>query len=69
MRPRQKDVLEFIIKFKQVNGYAPTFKEIARGINTKSIYHVQTLIEELADMGYIRYQHGKQRTIVVLKFD
>lgn len=69
MRPRQKDVLDFIIKFKQVNGYSPTYKEIAVGINTKSMNHVQTLLEELEDMGYIRYKHGKQRTIVVLKFE
>ena len=69
MRQRQKDVLEFIIKFKQVNGFSPTIKEIARGINTKSIYHVQTMLEELSEMGFIKYQQGKQRTIVVLKFE
>ena len=69
MRPRQKDVLEFIIKFKQVNGYSPTIREIARGINTNSINHVHTILSELQEMGYIRFVHGKQRTIVVLKFE
>ena len=69
MRERQKDVLEFIIKFKQVNGYSPTIREIAKGINTKSIKHVQTMLEELQELGYIKYVHGKQRTIVVLKFE
>ena len=69
MRPRQKDVLEFIIKFKQTNGYSPTIREIARGINTNSINHVHTILAELQEMGYIKYVHGKQRTIVVLKFE
>lgn len=69
MRARQEDVLKYIIKFKEVNGFSPTVREIAKGLNTKSIYHVQTMIEELQDMGYIKYQHGKQRTIVVLKFE
>lgn len=69
MRARQEDVLKYIIKFKEVNGFSPTIREIAQGLNTKSIYHVQTMIEELQDMGYIKYQHGKQRTIVVLKFE
>lgn len=69
MRPRQKDTLDYIIKFKQTNGYAPTVREIAKGINTNSIYHVQTILSELQEMGYIRYVQGKQRTIVVLKFE
>ena len=69
MRERQKDVLEFIIKFKQVNGYSPTIREIAKGINTHSLNHVQTMLAELQELGYIKYVHGKQRTIVVLKFE
>lgn len=69
MRPRQKDVLDFIIKFKQTNGYSPTIREIACGINTNSINHVHTLLAELQELGYIRFTHGKQRTIVVLKFE
>ena len=69
MSPRQEDVLNFIIKFKQTNGYSPTIREIARGINTNSINHVYTMIEELQDKGYIKFKHGKQRTIVVLKFE
>jgi repressor LexA len=69
MSPRQQDVLNFIIKFKQVNGYSPTIREIARGINTNSINHVHTMIAELQEKGYIKFVHGKQRTIVVLKFE
>ena len=69
MSPRQQDVLQFIIKFKQTNGYSPTIREIAKGINTSSINHVYSMIDDLQDKGYIRFTHGKQRTIVVLKFE
>ena len=69
LRPRQQDLLQFIIKFKEVNGYAPTIKEMANGLNTKSVFHIQCMIDELESLGYIKYQHGKQRTIVVLKFE
>ena len=69
MTPRQLDTLQFIIKFKQTNGFSPTVREIARGINTKSIGHVQTLLEELQEQGCIKCTQGKSRTIVVLKFE
>lgn len=69
MTPRQLDTLEFIIKFKQTNGFSPSVREIAKGINTKSMSHVQTLLEELQELGCIKCTHGKSRTIVVLKFE
>ena len=65
---REKEVLDYIIKFKQVNGYSPTNREIARGINTKSLYHVNTMLEHLKDKGYINYKAKSPRTIKVLKF-
>ena len=68
MKERERLVLQYIIKFKEVNGSSPTVKEIAKGLNTKSILYVKTAIEELAEKGYIKYIHNKPRTIVVLKF-
>ena len=65
---RESDLLEFIIKFKQVNGFSPTVREMCKGINTKSINHVNNMICSLQDKGYISIKHRKPRTIVVKRF-
>ena len=65
---RESDLLEFIIKFKQGNGFSPTVREMGKGINTKSINHVNNMIYSLQDKGYISIKHRKPRTIVIKKF-
>ena len=68
MKERERIVLEYIIKFKQTNGYSPTIREIAKGINTKSLTYVSNTVNELADDGYITVKENKPRTIRVVKF-
>lgn len=68
MTEREKEVLEYIIKFKTVNGYSPTIREIAKGINTNSLNHVKIMLEDLKDKGYINYKPNSSRTIRVIKF-
>lgn len=65
---KEKEVLQYIIKFKSVNGYSPSVREIARGVNTKSINHVYTMLEDLKVKGYISFKPKTTRTINVLKF-
>lgn len=68
LTPREKDVLEYIITFKTVNGYSPNLREIAKGVNTNSFSHVQEMLEDLREKGYITYKKKQSRTINVLKF-
>ena len=68
MTVREKEVLEYIIEFKKVNGFSPTFREIAKGINTKSITHIKDMIDSLSDKGYLSVKEKSPRTIVVKKF-
>ena len=65
---REHEVLDFIKEFKKVNGYSPTVKEIANGVNTKSTTHIRDILADLKTQGYITYKEHKARTIVVLKF-
>lgn len=65
---REEEVLEYIIKFKEVNGYAPTVREICQGINTKSRTHVHEMMCKLRDLGYITFKNNQPRTIVVTRF-
>lgn len=65
---REKDVLRYIIRFKEVNGYSPTTREIASGINTSSLYHVTNMLFDLKEKGYITFKEKAPRTIRVIKF-
>lgn len=68
MTAREQEILEFITKFKQTNGYSPTTKEIMDGVNTKSKNHIDICLNHLADEGYITMKPKSPRTIVVKKF-
>ena len=65
LTPRQNDLLEFIIKFKQTNGYSPTNKEMRVGINTKSKSHIEQMLDTLEDKNYIKIKHRKGATNII----
>ena len=67
MTAKEIDIYNYIVFFKTVNGYSPTVREIADGVNTKSIPHIYSCIEHLADKGILCYNSKKPRTIVILK--
>ena len=64
---REKDVLQYIVRFKEVNGYSPSVREIAQGCYC-SRTTVQPILERLQDKGYITKKDKAQRTIRVIKF-
>ena len=68
MTPREHDLYTYIVQFKQVNGYAPTVREMCTGINTNSLHHVSVMLEHLEDEGFIKCHKNKPRAIRVLKF-
>lgn len=68
MTGKQKQVYEYIVRFKEVNGYSPTIREIANGCNTKSLHYIKEILATLQDDGIISYLENKPRTIRVLKF-
>lgn len=68
MTEREKEVLQFVIEFKKVNGFSPTVREIAHGLNTKSTDHIRIMLADLQDDGYISMKPKSPRTIVVKKF-
>ncbi|MFY9746203.1 MAG: hypothetical protein WAK25_07955 [Acidobacteriaceae bacterium] len=48
---RQKEVLDFISGFVQKNGYSPSFEEIARGLDLRSLATVHKHITNLQNKG------------------
>lgn len=68
MTATEESLYQFIIRFKEVNGFSPSYREMSNGLNTKSFSHIRTMLEHLEDEGYISMKQGKARTIRVLKF-
>lgn len=63
---RQKEVLDFITAFVQRNGYSPSFEEIARGLDLKSLATVHKHITNLQNKGLLQRAHNRSRSIDVV---
>lgn len=60
---RQKDVLNFVIRFMAKNGYPPALKEIAGFLETENISTAQYFIQELESKGYLKKKTATARGI------
>lgn len=60
---RQKEVLDFINKFLQTNGYSPSLKETARFLKTNNLSTAQYFIDQLIMKGYLKKETYKNRGI------
>ncbi len=63
---RQKEVLDFISGFVQRNGYSPSFEEIARGLDLRSLATVHKHITNLQNKGLLARSHNRSRSLDVL---
>jgi repressor LexA len=63
---RQKEVLEFVSGFVQRNGYSPSFEEIARGLDLRSLATVHKHITNLQSKGLLSRAHNRSRSLEVL---
>lgn len=66
MTKRQKDVYDYIVWFKQTNGFSPTLDEMSKSLYTSKSFIRQCVIA-LDEQGYIQYNNKKRRSIVVLR--
>lgn len=60
------DMLEFIQNFWDTNGYAPSFRDIARGCEFNSVSSVSHHLSVLRAMGKVEYQDNIARSVRVI---
>ena len=60
---RQKQVLDFISLFHKKKGYAPCFEEIRKKFKLASVSTVHFHVKNLRDLGFIRKQDNRPRSI------
>jgi repressor LexA len=60
---RQKQVLDFIARFQDDNGYCPSYEEIARGLDLASLATVHKHISALETKSYLKRGFNQSRSL------
>lgn len=63
MTEKQKRFIDFIMKFRNDNGYSPSIREIAAGLGLASTSAVKSMLDKLRQMGELSMVQGKARSI------
>lgn len=66
---KQKELLSFIDSFIKGNGYGPSYREIMRALDYKSVSTVATHVDGLVARGYLRKNKNSARSLEVLAAD
>ena len=64
---REKQILRYITKEIEKNGYAPSVREIGAAVGLSSTATVHCYLKKLEQHGYIKKENQKGRTLRVLK--
>jgi len=67
LTPRQIKLFNFLKKYKEENNYMPTFREIKKHMNLKSISTVHKMIGYLEFKGYIKRIPAMARALEIIK--
>jgi repressor LexA len=60
---RQKQVLDFVARFVEDNGYSPSYEEIARGLDLASLATVHKHISTLETKQYLKRGFNQSRSL------
>lgn len=63
---KQYELLLFIDNFIKDNGYGPSYREIMRALNYKSVSTVAVHIDNLISRGYLRKRDNSARSLEVI---
>ena len=66
MTERQKIVLDFIAMYIKINGYSPSYQEIAIGLNLRSKSNIHRIIHSLQKKGLLQVKSYMIRSLKVV---
>lgn len=66
---KQKELLNYIDGFIKGNGYGPSYREVMRALDYKSVSTVATHVDGLVTAGYLRKGGKTARSLEVVKSD
>lgn len=65
LTPRQKQILDFVTKYKNKKGYAPSHKEIGKNFNLSSTATISQHLQTLANKGYLKKEKHQKRNMEI----
>jgi len=63
LTPKQKQILDYIEKYLDINGYAPSYREIADHFGFSSVATVAEHVENLKQKGYLSSEESGYRAL------
>ncbi len=63
---RQQEILDFLKRFTEENGYPPTYREIGKHFEIASTFGVKRHLDALIKKGYITTGENSSRAITIL---
>ena len=66
MTERQMEALQYIEDFIAVKGFSPSYGDIATGLNLKSKANSHRIVHRLKDMGFLKLDPHKVRSVETL---
>lgn len=66
---KQRELLSFIDGFIKGNGYGPSYREIMRALDYKSVSTVAVHVDGLIARGYLRKHDNSARSLEVVSTD
>lgn len=66
MTERQKQVLDFIQAYMSLKGFAPSYMNIAQGLELKSKSNVHRLVHELRRQGLLYVKPHEVRSLKII---
>lgn len=67
LTPRQRQILDFIDRFKKDRGYPPTVREIRDGVGLNSTSSVHAQLARLENSGILRRERSRSRTLDIAR--
>ena len=61
---REKDIYDFLLRYRADNSCSPSMREIAEGVDLYSVSTVHKHIHSMAEKGWIRIPEGRSRSII-----
>jgi|SRR5690554_503774 len=66
---RQEEILNFINSYRELNGYPPTIREIAKNFGLSSTFGVKKHLDALVKKGYLHIESNASRGISTIQND
>lgn len=64
---RQKEILDYVTQYIEVNGYAPSYREIAEAFKLGSVATVAEHVETLVSKGLLQKGDNEARSLQLIK--